>query len=174
MATSFLLPCECGKKLRVENSQAGHILECECGRRIEVPTFRGLQRLERVSESSTSASYPSSTWGPRQALMLLGGLIVLASIGWQVYLGWEMQQRIEKLPDPNANAIQLPDELTAAASWRAWKQLQQGLRENPATSVRPIVEHREQWRWAAYGTLGAGFVIIIVGLLLPTKRTIVK
>ncbi|HEY2882429.1 MAG TPA: hypothetical protein VGJ15_08350 [Pirellulales bacterium] len=80
----YLLPCPaCGTKIPVETGQAGQTISCKCGHAIEVPTIRGLQKLEAVAERDESEQRP---WSARKGLIFLGSIIFLAAAAWAGYL----------------------------------------------------------------------------------------
>jgi len=86
MATTYLLPCTCGEKLRIDASQAGIDVPCRCGKVVKAPTLRGLSQLERVEEAVTAT--PAPEWGTRHRLTLIGSLIAafgLVIAGWYWY-----------------------------------------------------------------------------------------
>lgn len=83
MATTYLLPCTCGEKLRIDASQAGLDVPCRCGKVVKAPTLRGLSQLERVEDATTAT--PAQEWGTRHRLVMIGSLIAacgLAIAGW--------------------------------------------------------------------------------------------
>ena len=77
MSSKYLLPCSCGRKIAIQVVQSGQTVECECGRRLDVPTMLQIRSLEPVEEEASPRAHRS--WGARQGLVLLGGLIVVAA-----------------------------------------------------------------------------------------------
>jgi hypothetical protein len=79
MAEAFLLPCGCGKKIRVGTAQAGQSVSCPCGQSVGVPTLRGLRELERApAEEMPAGMRPRAAWSPWHGAAFSGGLIVAA------------------------------------------------------------------------------------------------
>ncbi len=72
----YLLPCSCGRKLRIHTSQAGERIPCGCGADLEVPTMREIALLEQ-DRSEPVAPPPPRRWGIRQRLLLAGAALVL-------------------------------------------------------------------------------------------------
>ena len=73
---TFLLPCTCGRDIRVEPRQAGDTVRCECGVARQAPTLREIRNLPRAVSITDSSARPS-VWGTRQRL-LVSGTILLA------------------------------------------------------------------------------------------------
>jgi len=78
----YLLPCPCGEKLRVRTRQAGEAVTCSCGAVHQVPTIRGLKKLETVDDAEAVTAPPSPLLaGPLFAIGLLAlfaGCVFLA------------------------------------------------------------------------------------------------
>lgn len=72
----YWLPCACGQRLTVTTAQAGSRVRCGCGRMLDVPTLRGLARLE-VAGAEREAR--RQTWGPLRGGLFAGGLLVAAA-----------------------------------------------------------------------------------------------
>jgi hypothetical protein len=85
MSQQYLLPCDCGRKCRVDAAQAGGTVACDCGKSLYVPTLRGLKQLEPAPfEKALDRSVPARNWSPlRGALFSLGLLVavVAAAVG---------------------------------------------------------------------------------------------
>src|SRR5262249_51915319 len=78
MSQLYLLPCSCGQKVRVANSQAGGQVLCVCGKNLSVPTLRGLKALEMAPDEQIGRSV--SGWNRVQGAIFASGLF-LAAIG---------------------------------------------------------------------------------------------
>ena len=79
MPADYLVPCECGKEIRVVAGQAGQSMTCDCGRTLYVPTMRGLARLERVAR--TDAEPGTSAWNLAQrTAFVVGAVIAMVSL----------------------------------------------------------------------------------------------
>src|SRR5262249_39770102 len=75
MSQLYLLPCSCGQKVRVANSQAGGQVTCICGKSLGVPTLRGLRELELAPAELQERS---AGWNRVQGTIFAGGLFVAA------------------------------------------------------------------------------------------------
>lgn len=75
--SAFLLPCTCGRAIRVTTAQAGGMIVCpECGRDQAVPKLRDLARLERAGTSMPgTASRGDRPWTLFHTLLLAGTLL---------------------------------------------------------------------------------------------------
>lgn len=176
----YLVPCTCGKKVRVRARQAGEQVTCECGATVNVPTIRGLKQLETVvDEAAGPAVQRSSLQGPLFSLGILalfvGSLILLGillfppanmNVDWQnMALSGEDAERGTK-PVAELNVMEVYDEFA---------MFRDRARQTPWDQAREVAENAQ----ARYRTLlttggvlfGAGALAMIVGLLLPgTKR----
>jgi hypothetical protein len=84
MKAVYLLPCSCGKKVRVDAGQAGAKVDCECGQQLAVPTFRGLRELEVDSAPAAAdarSSQPEGWNAVRGILFSFGLLITVIAVG---------------------------------------------------------------------------------------------
>jgi hypothetical protein len=72
----YLLPCTCGQRVTVTTAQAGSRVRCGCGRMLDVPTLRGLSRLEVARAGREVAG--GRAWGPVRGGLFAGGLLVAA------------------------------------------------------------------------------------------------
>lgn len=170
MATHYLLPCQCGKKTEVDSSQAGLQVRCECGTELPVPTMRGLASLERVDRAAeTRGGAKPSSWGRRQGLMFLGGVLLTAAALVALFF-WSM---FPQRPILQFN-FEAQQELSLIDSFTEWRELQKGI-ELPEAEMH--VSHYEQitdelmhWEMACGGVAAVGLLFIIVGLATPANR----
>lgn len=170
MATHYLLPCQCGKKTEVDSSQAGLQVRCECGTELPVPAMRGMAALERVDrEADKLGGKKGSTWGRRQGLMFLGGVLV-AGAGLIALFFWSMfPQRPILQYDFEAQ-----QELSPVDSFTEWRELQKGI-ELPDAELHlsrfdQITDELLQWEMVCGGVAAVGLLFIIVGLATPANR----
>lgn len=89
MSARYLLPCRCGKRIPVEQRQAGESIQCGCGVLLEVPALRAIRALEmeEVGPELVAAQASAPTWGVLQGTALLGAAIALAALaiaGWLI------------------------------------------------------------------------------------------
>jgi hypothetical protein len=90
MKAVYLLPCSCGKKVRVDAGQAGAKVDCECGQQLAVPTFRGLRNLEVDGTAPALANEgQKAPWNAQRGVLFSFGLLVtviaLSISGFQFY-----------------------------------------------------------------------------------------
>ncbi|HYW79879.1 MAG TPA: hypothetical protein VE890_09900 [Thermoguttaceae bacterium] len=162
----YLLPCSCGRKLRVEPRQAGEVIACGCGASLTVPTMREMADLEQAEPKSDTRE-KWKPWGVHQRLILLGVVLVLLSGPPAIYL-WGTLPIIPKRDfDPVAIRRQV-DSLSPVHSWHLFRNLrQQGptLEPLPQTAVQAekLLRHRI---YAGVLTLFAcaGIGLIVVAL----------
>ena len=159
MPTRYLLPCQCGERLPVDVSQAGLQLACQCGKKLEVPTLRGLKRLETENDKAAAEAAP---WTARQGLITFGVLIMLTGVG---IAGWKAYS-IPPFPElpPNVAEItrQYAHELSLEQTFKEWDELKLGLNKQPSEDVaRWELTHGEHQRW-----IYVGIFISVVGLTI--------
>ncbi|MBI1901181.1 MAG: hypothetical protein HYS13_08740 [Planctomycetia bacterium] len=82
MSAKYLLPCKCGQRHEVDVSQSGLTIECSCGAGLEVPTLRGLQKLERAGAEGERRRF---AWGAREGTIVIGILITAAGLGLAIW-----------------------------------------------------------------------------------------
>jgi hypothetical protein len=80
VSVKYLLPCRCGQNVVVEPRQAGQTVVCACGQSLPVPTMLEVTALEPAPVEPETPQAGGSAWGWRQALVLLGGLMLLVAV----------------------------------------------------------------------------------------------
>lgn len=170
MSVTFLLPCECGYKLPVDATQCGLSLPCpQCQTDVTVPPLRRLQQLERVTGRPPAEA--TGRWGPRQALLLVGSIVLLGGVALVVLLHvvdpisthLQMPPQWREQPPEYQNfylqAAEVPDDLTLGESWRLWRTL-----KNQGINIggHPLVEQHS--RQLAQRRIATGFSIAIAVL----------
>jgi len=188
MPTTYLLPCNCGKKLPVEAPQAGQTVRCSCGESVEVPTIRGLAKLERAQQPAPAVTGPR--WGPREGVLLLGAVIaVLALItagGLHLrrhHVGKQFAIPDNTFTDERAEEIrQAVDKLSPAQAWREWEHLRTGIRRGQTRAEaereklllqrQAATEAYTPWIIVAYSIVVVGVIVVAVPLLFmsPTRN----
>lgn len=161
MRDTYLLPCGCGREIPVEATQSGQQITCPCGQRMEVPPMRTLRTLQRVKRAGETSKKPSSAWGARQAVLLLGAIVTLSGLIWTAYLYHFTQPRILKI-----------EELTPYQSWVAWQEeLRPGLRQPPPWEKSYLEGMKAFGRWlvASQLVIGLGVVAMLSSLAIPKK-----
>jgi hypothetical protein len=177
MKTTYLLPCQCGERFQVDASESGLVMKCRCGASLEVPTLRGLSRLEKVVVEEPAS--PARTWGGAQRMMAIGALIALVGIAMSIY--WT----VKPLPRPQDvlsaetfRKLRLPDDGTwidespknVLGAWRMIElEIQiEGLYGPPAQALEPYHRAREivvWWRVLSYVVAGLGLAILAASFL---------
>jgi hypothetical protein len=170
---TYLLPCNCGRKIPVEAPQAGEIVACACGASVEVPTLLGLRKLE-LAEAPPQPAIIKTTWGAGQRLIFLGAIVILIAVAIGVWLFYIRPM------DPFANIS--PDQmkekaeiLSPAQSLHLWEMLDKG-GLNPRKRGSEIVfegmqaQYRIYW-WLVGIVAGTGSVLIAAGIVLAYIQT---
>jgi hypothetical protein len=175
----YLLPCSCGHQTPVEASQAGQQIRCECGAVLEVPTMRGIAQLDRAGpESLAAGAFPpgatkqaskavglaakrsSSNWGPRQGVLLVGGVITGLALCLASYYYVSRPRIIDA-------TILAPIE-----TWQLWFDLNQGIDQRPPWEEMYLrgVANYHRWMILASTIAGIGVLIMAGALFAPRKR----
>ena len=159
----------------MERSQAGLAVNCTCGAKLEVPTIRGLTRLETVE----TASKPGA-WTTQHGLILIGMLIALVAGGAAVY-------RVAKLPRDLYGKASLDafmqqkaaeiDRWTPGEVVEAWQQFRGGpYIEDPEEEKQYYARRAEYTRWtwvlAAIAAAGLLFVVLVIAIGAGTPRAL--
>lgn len=155
----YLLPCTCGQRVTVTTAQAGSRVRCSCGRMLDVPTLRGLSRLEVAAASREAAG--RWAWGPVRGGVFAGGLLV-AAVGFVLvaFYGVRSLQLASLAVDRSADVVReesaFIDQRTPAEVLDLWNaEAAEGLGE----SRMPIWVAAQQRRrtfhfWMAIGAAG--------------------
>jgi len=164
VSTRYLLPCECGRKIPVQATQAGKRVRCACGGWLDVPTLRKIRLLEQ-QELAEGPPPQRGFWGQRQRIALLGGVALAAAAVW---IGALLLYRpvMPSPPDPRT--------LTPLESFALWEKLLQG----PDAGGNPQRRQYERdmatwWHWCAVAValaVVATMVIAAAGLWRPGKN----
>jgi hypothetical protein len=177
MPKEFLLPCSCGKKVRIALAQAGGKATCVCGKRLDVPTMRGIRVLE-VAPPDSPATQPL-VWTATHGALFSGGL-VLAAVGVVLiafYL-FRYAQIGGYAVDRSGDVIQAMstqiDGVTPSQALEVWQKeiLEEGLGE-PQTPYWVTAKERvsEYFWWIKFGAgaLVLGVLTAIATLLIGRK-----
>ncbi len=161
--SKYLLPCECGKSIAIETSQAGQQLACECGKQLEVPTLRGIRALDPLPEMAAS-SRRSAEWDQSRGMIFAGSLVLIligAAVSFLGYDGLRTTPNITREAETE-EFDQRIDEMTLDEIYETWKEVRvQGLGErgqNVYVNIRSFRAGRQQM-------LVVGIVLCVVGLL---------
>jgi len=163
----YLLPCSCGRKLKVDATQAGLRMPCDCGKTIEAPTLRGLRALKPVPSTGPVVA-PENPWGPRQGVMFLGVVVALCGLAMTAILWY--QRPVFHQPTVDRGGLQESmQKMTLDQSFKTWNEiLQHGLDPEPAPQLaawKAQVERIDRWLIVGVVALLAGAVMVISALL---------
>ena len=163
MSVKYLLPCPCGGRVPVDAAQAGQRVRCACGSELEVPTLLGLRRLEQAAETPDKVRRKPTAWGPRQALVLSGSILVLFGIG---LASWCLSTRPRFIP----SALSPMNALTL------WEYLKSGIDTRQARIEVWVAERRASANlWAGVGgalaAIGALMFVGALALARPSRKS---
>lgn len=170
MSTKYLLPCLCGRKIAIEVGQSGQTVSCTCGRRLDVPTMLQIRALERIEEECPPRV--RLPWGVRQGLVLIGTLIVVAS----VCIATGLYLARPRLPTPpQLEQVQAyMEKLSLLQSQWEWQHLRGGLDEAGAREIEAAfgAKRASYHRWLAVaGVIGVlGVICAASSLLVPQGK----
>ncbi len=173
MATKYLLPCTCGKKIPVESRQAGEEILCDCGLRLTAPTMLSMRKLEPLPSESVNGG-AMEPWGARQRMMLVGCVIFLGFIAWASVLFLGQPEPPAPEIDRETIASQV-ERFSPARAWRAWHiQRAMGLDRSATGRVTGYEEQSLQYHtWLTVAACGAlvGLGLIVIPLLIRGPTT---
>lgn len=173
----YLVPCTCGKRVRVRARQAGEQVTCECGATVSVPTIRGLKQLESIADDAAGpATQRSSLQGPLFSLGLLSlfaGTLVLLGV-WlfpPANMNVDWQQMAMNAADAERGAKPVA-ELNVMELYDEFLMYRDRARQTPWDQVREVTESA-QARYRTLLTIGgvlfvAGALAMLVSLVLPS------
>jgi hypothetical protein len=168
VATRYLLPCSCGQKIPVEMRQAGEIITCPCGNSLEVPTLLKLKTYQRV-EVPPPAETPKKAWNAGHRLILLGAVIIIATVAIGGWLFWERPAD----PFANLNAEQVKAALQTVSpsqSWRRWLYYEKAGPEWHKVNIEITFADLQAQHKVYWGLLtmvgGAGLAFIAGGIIV--------
>lgn len=161
--SKYLLPCECGKAIVIDASQAGQQLACECGKPLEVPTLRGVRELQPAPETSSQRRRPVE-WNPSRGTIFAGSLVLMifgAAISFLGYNGLQTTPNITREHETEAFDQRI-DEMSLDEVYEIWKEIRElGLGErggNIYVNIRNFRAQRQR-------LLVIGIVLCVGGLL---------
>ena len=175
MATKYLLPCDCGKAVPIETSQAGEQVGCACGATLDIPTLRGIKQL--AVEEPTSDAKPKAEWNALSGSMFSVGLL-LAVIGVTAASYYFYQASLLPTEDPNwygtveaEKTLDTVDSFHLVDIWNDFVSTGLGERHEPQHIVnRATVAH-----YRLLGSCGAGAgvlgLLLIVGSFFMTGKS---
>jgi hypothetical protein len=161
--TKYLLPCECGKGIVIDASQAGQRIECSCGALLEVPTLRGVRELEPV-QAATSGSRPTADWDSTRGMIFAGSLLLFVMGAAVVFFGYSGLQATPNITREAEVKLfdKVIDEMTLDEVYEAWKGIREhGLGEQGQNAYVNI----RNFRTGRLRIIATGMVLCVVGLL---------
>jgi len=199
MASAYLLPCTCGRKVTVNRAQAGTTVPCRCGRQIEVPTIRDMQRLQPAGESEDGAA----AWTAPKAIVLLSSVVLVLCLGGIVALVVFKTIRIHKIereiaefdqrwiyrdPENHERIRKQAREMSAADAWIAWREMESGIERSLGPNEQRHFEQLEEgravvrnqaaaynfWIWIVAALAVVAAIGIVLGWQLGRGRSMKK
>ncbi|MDA1051964.1 MAG: hypothetical protein O3C40_15975 [Planctomycetota bacterium] len=169
--SKYLLPCECGKRITVDLSQAGQQIACECGQLLEIPTLRGVRELEPVQQTTSSARQ-SAEWDSSRGMVFAGSLILFvigAAVSYFAYAGFSRFGYAGLRDAPNIthevereSFDKAIDDMSLDETYEAWRAIREhglGPRgQNVYVNIR-------SFRAGQQRLLTIGIVLCVVGML---------
>lgn len=174
---TYLLPCSCGREIPVSTTQAGEEVTCECGTRLEAPTMRGMTLLKRSDPQSirgglkrsqsgekgrtrgSAAKTPTSSWGGRQRVLLVGTVITIVGLALAIFF---------HVTRPRLAPI---ESLAPYTTWQLWHDLRTGVDRRPQWEEYYLegVAIRQRWVVVASTIGGIGVLIMACSMLVPSR-----
>jgi hypothetical protein len=162
MTTEYLLPCVCGRKLRVNTTQAGETVQCMCGTRLTVSNLRELSNLELAPSKTTGRKSRKRPWTKRQGWILLGAILAAAAIALLGFLD---------LTRPRLADL---ESLSLFQVWAIWQDLRRGPDRNFSPDELRFLESlgiRRFWKTALTGTAAAGIILMALAYAIPGPQS---
>ncbi|MDA7978648.1 MAG: hypothetical protein MPJ50_07750 [Pirellulales bacterium] len=172
MPVIYNLPCPfCKSKLHVDSSQSGLDLPCpECGKAVNVPTLRGLQKLEVASQADTQQVW---RWGAREGLLVVAVILILTGLICSYFTGgfstvtMQLSDYPAFYPDP---------ELSLEETWIYFRYLEKaGLSSEPEQHIQKIAMQHEQEKlmaWALLSVAGVGCILAVIAVTIFRTKTV--
>jgi hypothetical protein len=180
MSDRYLLPCDCGKSVAIELSQAGQTVSCSCGKQLAVPAMRLIRQLP-IDKVNTATPPAKAEWNPAKgatfalAMLLLLSGIVIAIYTYPTQTAMSKFKPVPELFEKSQKTIdvQTPEEL-----WDLWNAIvSHGIGEHDASPF--VYASKEANRLGiiliiSIGMIIGGVVLAIVSLLLPGRQPATK
>lgn len=163
----YILRCVCGSRIQVYPRQAGSRIQCpECEQSVEIPTIRGLSKLEVADEprlGRESQRESQSRWTPWKgaiaALCFVIALIGIGRSGLYACYRWTHPTPFSEV-DLLREAEAMVNEFTPADAWDTWQHLQEtglGAKNPPEAIVAKRfleAQDRAMMKWGMAGVFG--------------------
>ena len=184
MKAVYLLPCSCGKKVRIDAGQAGARVSCDCGKTLAAPTFRGLKELEQEMPTPAFAASVAETsdWNAMRGMMfsfgLLVSLIAAVLICYHLYTWWVVWDGGESWKQAHlAEMREGVDYLAPADALADFQDMAtKGLSVDgvpPWLQVSAVRDSSRRWLLGALVALAVGLVSLTASLI-GTRRSRAK
>lgn len=163
MRTTYWLPCDCGRRLPVETTQAGVVIRCACGAELTVPTLHEMSRLESTSTAMQSPAHrPKPIWSKRQRWIFLGAVVTATAAGLLVYL---------EITRPRIVAV---ESLAPIQVWSLWQDLRRGPDRHLTPPQKQFLDHLHMydiWRMVFVVGVVLGVLLMTASYVIPAPRT---
>jgi|CXWL01.1.fsa_nt_gi hypothetical protein len=168
--SKYLLPCECGKGIAIDASQAGQQLACECGKLLEVPTLRGVRELQPAPEAASSRR-PAAEWDSSRGMIFAGSLILVIIGAAMTYLGFAGLRTTPNITRELETETfdQRIDDMPLEEVYETWKEIREhGLGERG----QDIYVNIRSFRAGRQRLLVIGIVLCVGGLFAAIGATL--
>lgn len=173
MTAKYLFPCPCGQQIVVQPRQAGETIACSCGTLLQIPTLLDMTGLEPVAPESAAPPTPSTAWGLRHRLLLLGIFLVVAAVVGIVWLYVERPVSRFDTIDPE-HIRQTAQKLPPSQTWSIWETMKQGLDRRTDLTYEAAVLRFRVWQGVVAALALLGIALVVAGTIgTKDTRTIV-
>lgn len=174
MSNKFLLPCECGRSVAVEISQAGQHVACACGKKLAVPSLRSIRKLAPAAEQSGQGSARGAAWNPVKGILFaIGALLVIGGLGTAGYsfLIYQRADAFQPSAEAHVESLALIDSLSPLETFEAWHHItEHGLEPAGSSPFAQAQEVAAEKRWL----VKFGLSIALAGLVCALAPTIFR
>jgi hypothetical protein len=180
MKAAYLLPCNCGNKVRVDAGQAGAKVPCSCGQQLLVPTFRALKELEAAPPApALAATREDRPWSAGHGMLFSAGLLisVIAAvlICYHLFVFVQYRDGGETFKQDHLNQMrQGVEQMTAMETLMEFQQMSKaGLTVDgvpPWSQISAVRDNSFRWLMGALAALVVGLVFLAGSLLGSARR----
>lgn len=173
MSNKFLLPCDCGRSVAVEVTQAGQRVTCSCGKQLAVPSLRAIRQLPPATNVSNPQKARLPTWNPiKGVLFAVGAVLVIVGVATAVYSYSIYQQASAFQPSETAysETLVMIDKMTPSEVFDAWHHItEQGLEpagSSPFAKAQEVALEKRRMMSIAVAMTVAGLLCALVPAFL--------